>query len=197
MAPLSRNKKRIYAIVHTISLHFAPPMLYVQYKHIYMLGNGGNKLFDYDRLRLIISLRTLCPSISKSLAMSVVHIRSLLEKGTYIVNCNIDSERILDANSFAINLSTRKIYMMVFHWKLLKKRTYFIANKMVIILRIFSSEKKLITNDLGIILIKKLCCMAVDNRSSVFLISLIAKKNHDDIIVCFKSVGSHHIQTTP
>lgn len=95
MAPLSRNKKRIYAIVHTISLHFAPPMLYVQYKHIYMLGNGGNKLFDYDRLRLIISLRTLCPSISKSLAMSVVHIRSLLGKGTYIVNCNIDSERIL------------------------------------------------------------------------------------------------------
>lgn len=153
MAPLSRNKKRIYAIVHTISLHFAPPMLYVQYKHIYMLGNGGNKLFDYDRLRLIISLRTLCPSISKSLAMSVVYIRSLLGKGTYIVNCNIDSERILDANSFAINLSTRKIYMMVFHWKLLKKRTYFIANKMVIILRIFSSEKKLITNDLGIILI--------------------------------------------
>lgn len=103
MAPLSRNKKRIYAIVHTISMHFAPPMLYVQYKHIYMLGNGGNKLFDYDRLRLIISLRTLCPSISKSLAMSVVHIRSLLGKGTYIVNCNIDSERILDANSFAIN----------------------------------------------------------------------------------------------
>lgn len=142
MAPLSRNKKRIYAIVHTISMHFAPPMLYVQYKHIYMLGNGGNKLFDYDRLRLIISLRTLCPSISKSLAMSVVHIRSLLGKGTYIVNCNIDSERILDANSFAINLSTRKIYMMVFHWKLLKKRTYFIANKMVIMLRIFSSEKK-------------------------------------------------------
>lgn len=152
MAPLSGNKKRIYEIVHTISLHFAPPMLYVQYKHIYMLGNGGNKLFDYDRLRLIISLRTLCPSISKSLAMSVVHIRSLLGKGTYIVNCNIDSERILDANSLAINLSTRKIYMMVFHWKLLKKRTYFIANKMVIILRIFSSEKKLITNDLGIIL---------------------------------------------
>lgn len=115
MAPLSGNKKRIYAIVHTISLHFAPPMLYVQYKHIYMLGNGGNKLFDYDRLRLIISLRTLCPSISKSLAMSVVHIRSLLGKGTYIVNCNIDSERILDANSSAINLSTRKIYMIVFH----------------------------------------------------------------------------------
>lgn len=56
MAPLSGNKERIYAIVHTISLHFAPPMLYVQYKHIYMLGNGGNKLFDYDRLRLIISL---------------------------------------------------------------------------------------------------------------------------------------------
>lgn len=141
MAPLSRNKKRIYAIVHTISLHFAPPMLYVQYKHIYMLGNGGNKLFDYDRLRLIISLRTLCPSISKSLAMSVVHIRSLLGKGTYIVNCNIDSERILDANPLTF-LSTRKIYMIVFHWKLLKKRTYFIANKMVIMLRIFSSEKK-------------------------------------------------------
>lgn len=154
MAPLSRNKKRIYAIVHTISMHFAPPMLYVQYKHIYMLGNGGNKLFDYDRLRLIISLRTLCPSISKSLAMSVVHIRSLLGKGTYIVNCNIDSERILDANSFAINfLVYQKDIHDCFPLKVIEKRTYFIANKMVIILRIFSSEKKIITNDLGIILI--------------------------------------------
>lgn len=126
MAPLSRNKKRIYAIVHTISMHFAPPMLYVQYKHIYMLGNGGNKLFDYDRLRLIISLRTLCPSISKSLAMSVVHIRSLLGKGTYIVNCNIDSERILDANSFAINfLVYQKDIHDCFPLKVIEKKNIF------------------------------------------------------------------------
>lgn len=126
MAPLSRNKKRIYAIVHTISMHFAPPMLYVQYKHIYMLGNGGNKLFDYDRLRLIISLRTLCPSISKSLAMSVVHIRSLLGKGIYIVNCNIDSERILDANSFAINfLVYQKDIHDCFPLKVIEKKNIF------------------------------------------------------------------------
>lgn len=126
MAPLSRNKKRIYAIVHTISMHFAPPMLYVQYKHIYMLGNGGNKLFDYDRLRLIISLRTLSPSISKSLAMSVVHIRSLLGKGTYIVNCNIDSERILDANSFAINfLVYQKDIHDCFPLKVIEKKNIF------------------------------------------------------------------------
>lgn len=126
MAPLSRNKKRIYAIVHTISMHFTPRMLYVQYKHIYMLGNGGNKLFDYDRLRLIISLRTLCPSISKSLAMSVVHIRSLLGKGTYIVNCNIDSERILDANSFAINfLVYQKDIHDCFPLKVIEKKNIF------------------------------------------------------------------------
>lgn len=126
MAPLSGNKERIYAIVHMISLHFAPPMLYVQYKHIYMLGNGGNKLFDYDRLRLIISLRTLCPSISKSLAMSVVHIRSLLGKGTYIVNCNIDSERILDANSFAINfLVYQKDIHDCFPLKVIEKKNIF------------------------------------------------------------------------
>lgn len=126
MAPLSGNNKRIYAIVHTISLHFAPPMLYVQYKHIYMLGNGGNKLFDYDRLRLIISLRTLCPSISKSLAMSVVHIRSLLGKGIYIVNCNIDSERILDANSFAINfLVYQKDIHDCFPLKVIEKKNIF------------------------------------------------------------------------
>lgn len=46
MPPLSGNKGRVYAIVHTIPLHFAPLMLYLQYKHINMLGNGGNKLFN-------------------------------------------------------------------------------------------------------------------------------------------------------
>lgn len=108
-----------------------------------MLGNGGNKLFDYDRLRLIIFLWILCLFILKSLVMLVVYIRFFLGKGMYIVNCNIDLERILDVNSFVINLFIRKIYMMVFYWKLLKKRIYFIVNKMVIIFCIFLLEKKI------------------------------------------------------
>lgn len=118
-----------------------------------MLGNGGNKLFDYDRLRLIIFLWILCLFILKSLVMLMVYIRFFLGKGMYIVNCNIDLERILDVNSLVINLFIRKIYMMVFYWKLLKKRIYFIVNKMVIIFCIFLLEKKFIINDLGIILI--------------------------------------------
>lgn len=108
-----------------------------------MLGNGGNKLFDYDRLRLIIFLWILCLFILKSLVMLVVYIRFFLGKGMYIVNCNIDLERILDVNSFVINLFIRKIYMIVFYWKLLKKRIYFIVNKMVIIFCIFLLEKKI------------------------------------------------------
>lgn len=108
-----------------------------------MLGNGGNKLFDYDRLRLIIFLWILCLFILKSLVMLVVYIRFFLGKGMYIVNCNIDLERILDVNSFVINLFIRKIYMMVFYWKLLKKRIYFIVNKMVIMFCIFLLEKKI------------------------------------------------------
>lgn len=107
-----------------------------------MLGNGGNKLFDYDRLRLIIFLWILCLFILKSLVMLVVYIRFFLGKGMYIVNCNIDLERILDVNSFVINLFIRKIYMIVFYWKLLKKRIYFIVNKMFIIFCIFLLEKK-------------------------------------------------------
>lgn len=108
-----------------------------------MLGNGGNKLFDYDRLRLIIFLWILCLFILKSLVMLVVYIRFFLGKGMYIVNCNIDLERILDVNSFVINLFIRKIYMIVFYWKLLKKRIYFIVNKMVIMFCIFLLEKKI------------------------------------------------------
>lgn len=82
----------------------------------------------------------------------MVLIRSFLGKKRN-VTYNIDSEIISDANSFAINFL---VYQKDIHdfipLNVIEKSAHFNANKIVMMLRIFSSQN-LKTNVLGILLI--------------------------------------------